>query len=196
MASEIDICNMALGHLGQKSINSLTEARRESQLCKQFYAPTRDFVLRAHPWGFARRQQYLSVVSGMEPAGFEYAYYYPTECLLARKIHNPADEDTPIYFEVSTNPDTGEKVILTDYAQALLIYTVRVKDPLKFDPMFVDALAYKLAGDIAFPLTSKASVAETMFRSFQASLSVAQAVDGNESRPNPKKTCKYIRARR
>ena len=64
MASEVDLCNNALGQLGEDSITSLDDNSKKARLCKRFYPDARDTVLRAYPWRCAIEFQTLNQLSG------------------------------------------------------------------------------------------------------------------------------------
>ena len=56
MASEVDICNLALSHLGDTAtIASLDppEGSAQAEHCARFYPIARDSLLEMHAWGFA-----------------------------------------------------------------------------------------------------------------------------------------------
>jgi hypothetical protein len=59
----VDICNQALAGVGARSsIASLNENSNEARKCLLFYATTRDELLRAAQWNFARKQDYLTLI--------------------------------------------------------------------------------------------------------------------------------------
>ena len=88
MASEIDICNLALSHVGGRPIESFTEGTKEAIECGRFYAFDRDAVLEDHNWNFARKRLDLALTSD-EVSGWTYSYAWPTDCLAPRRIYNP-----------------------------------------------------------------------------------------------------------
>lgn len=51
--ADVDICNLALGRIGASTITALGEGSDESDQCDLYYVPTRQALLRSHPWGFA-----------------------------------------------------------------------------------------------------------------------------------------------
>jgi len=57
MATAVSICSNALRKLGDDPITSLTDDTERARLCNAFYEPTRDAVLRSHPWNFAIERQ-------------------------------------------------------------------------------------------------------------------------------------------
>lgn len=60
----------------------------------------------------------------------------------------------PVPFQVmsiATSPTSASKVIATDMPNAYLVYTANRDDPNMFDAGFTDALAWRLASEIAAP---------------------------------------------
>ena len=94
------IANMALSAIGTRStIASLTEDSTEAQTVSLWYDQTRDGLLRALPWNWARRQVvlalYKSAAGTLEnpngtlpepPRPWRYEYSWPADCLDARYI--------------------------------------------------------------------------------------------------------------
>jgi hypothetical protein len=63
MASETDIYNLALAHVGTRSTIALpTEDSNEARACRRFYAQARDETLTAAWWTFARRTAVLTLL--------------------------------------------------------------------------------------------------------------------------------------
>ena len=80
MASDVEICNIALSNIRAGSINSLDENSLQAQQCKLKYALLRDRMLTEVPWTFNRKIRALSVLT-TEIFNWAYAYQYPTDCL-------------------------------------------------------------------------------------------------------------------
>lgn len=59
-ADETEICNLALGHLGEAPIDSLEEDTAAGRACALYYEQTRDAVLRSHRWNFAQTRELLT----------------------------------------------------------------------------------------------------------------------------------------
>lgn len=186
MTTETDICRLALDHIGAESIASLDESSPEAQYCRRLYPVCRDQVLRDYPWVFAERRKLLAVVTLNDTYGFEYAYQYPPDCLRAISIHQDAAAD-PVPFKVINAGDATGKIILTDQEAAVLVYTFKCTNPGVFDSAFITALAYRLAADLAMPVTRKPVLAETMTRSYRmhiAAAGSADAMEGHEKKTN------------
>ena len=87
MASEVDICNMALSYIRAASINSLTENSLQAQYCKLHYPQARNQMLQDYPWQFAHKIAPLAEIdhstinNGDGIFNYAYAYQYPADCI-------------------------------------------------------------------------------------------------------------------
>jgi len=195
MASEVDICNLALSHIGASAtISSLTEQSEEAFHCNLLYAEIRDSVLRAHPWGFATRHLALSDV-GTPPGNWSYRYAYPNDCLYAREILQTNTALDPVKFEIALGDAYNARVILTDQKSATLIYTYQTTNTLVFDPLFTNALAWRLAAEIAMPLTRDEKRMQQTYNMFTTTLSEAQTFNANESHADINREAAWITGR-
>jgi len=195
MASEVDICNLALSHIGASAtISSLTEQSEEAFHCNLLYADARDSVLRAHPWGFAKRHLALSDV-GTPPGNWSYRYSYPNDAIYAREILQTNTAGDPIKFEVGLADAFNARVILTDQEDAVLVYTYKVTNTLVFDPLFVNALAWKIASDIVMPLTRDQERLKAAYQMYQGAISEAQTFNANESHDDVNREASWITGR-
>ena len=70
MASEVQICNLALAKVGDEQITSLTENSKAARLCNLVYEPMRDTTLRSHPWNFAIQR--VELAASTETPSYEY----------------------------------------------------------------------------------------------------------------------------
>jgi len=195
MASEVDICNLALSHIGASAtISSLTEQSEEAFHCNLLYADARDALLRAYPWGFATRHLALSDV-GDPPGNWSYRYSYPNDCLFAREILQTTSGGDPIDFEIALGDAYNARVILTDQESATLIYTYKVTNTLVFDSLFIVALAWRLASEIAMPLTRDEKRMKTAHLMYQTTISEAQTFNANESQIDRNQEAVWITGR-
>ena len=60
MTTETTICNLALAHLGDERIGSLTDDSEAARACNAVYVLARDGLTRAHPWNFAIQRANLA----------------------------------------------------------------------------------------------------------------------------------------
>lgn len=200
--SEVAICNQALARVGSSEfINSLDEPTTEARACKVLYADARDAVLVAGPWPFATRRALLAEIagSGVPPyagteTGWAFRYALPADCLVAREVwageRNPL---APIPF--ATGYGSTGRVLLADVANAQLEYTAVVVTPAAFDPGFTDALAWRLAGDLALSLQARPDFEPLCRARYEAALSRALATAVGERQQEAPRTNRYLASR-
>lgn len=183
MASVVDICNLALGHIGTKAfISSLTDDSAEAEVCNRFYASTRDAALASAPWPFAKKRADLALLNTTRE-GWAFCYARPSTCLSPRFIWNGLRNpraDQLIPFEQQLD-DAGEALLIcTNQPSAVLVYTARVENPGLYSPQFVSALSWLLASNIVAALNAKPEHARLAFQSWLAGKSEAHAAALNE----------------
>lgn len=197
MASETDICNDALGFIGAKSIQALaTEQTVEARKCRQYYPSARNFVLSDHDWDFAESRVALALVSGVTLYGYTYAYAKPADCLLMRELFNPIPNQKPLKFkEMLKPPDNKSSIIATDVVSAVLIYTVKVTDVNRYSEVFKTALAWKLASDLAIPLTKDVKKQANTLAVYTRYIGEAQMIESNEGEVDTEVVNDFIQSR-
>ena len=70
MASTVDICNLALAHLGDTAtVASIDppEGSAQSEHCARFYPIARDSLLEMHAWNFSMRRINLAQLTNSWP---------------------------------------------------------------------------------------------------------------------------------
>lgn len=194
MASEIQICNMALDELDVAAIQSFTEATKQARVCKRHYEQTRDLLLSKYDWGFARKTATLALLTE-EYDGWDFAYQSPSDCLVPRKIWDSITataynlkfypevysnyKGVKVPFEIRVNSDGSSKVILTNQEDAVLIYTARITDVNAFDVNFIEALYLKLASKMAYPLRKDPNKAKQLLQEHMIAIGEAGVIDAN-----------------
>lgn len=167
MASEVDICNLALSHLGDEATVATIdppEGSPQAGYCARFYPIARDALLEMHTWAFTLRRIQLALLPNSWPA-WQFAYGRPSNTLkllavLPPDAMNDYTTALPGGYGVRIEPqpftaevdDKGRSVIYTNQQDAVLRYTALVKDTTKFPPLFVMALSWHLASLLAGPI--------------------------------------------
>lgn len=175
MAGKIDIVNMALNRLGLATIGSLNDPVPQAQTAAAEFDNARDCVLRDFQWGFAERVLAQAPLAVAAPDGWQYAYAYPSDCLFVRKATR---DGLKIPFKLGDVG--GQTVILCDSGQAEFIYTIRVRVDERLDPLFVDALAWRLAVPLALGVAADQAKAQTANGMYEATLARARLQDAVE----------------
>lgn len=180
MASEVDICNLALGHLGDNAtVASIRppEGSAQAEHCARFYPIARDSLLEMHFWNFAMRRINLAPLEATWPE-WKYGYALPNDVLNVIAVMPPdANDDYASRFVPSDTPQfahnyspviaagrytpqpytievlaDGQHILYTNQENAMLRYTAYVSDTTVFSPLFTMALSWHLASMLAGPI--------------------------------------------
>ena len=193
--SEVTICNLALSRLGHQVITSLTEGTTTADLCNLHYGPTRDAVLRAHPWNFAIYRQALAQDVTTPSFEFDFRYALPTSPYCLKVIRTDWEANgfsgTAIYgfpgqmgYADFGMPYRIEgRFLLCNESTVSIEFIGRVTDVAQFDDLFTDLLAQRLAAEMCVRLTDNQSAAKTLWDIYTAKLAEARTTDAQEGTP-------------
>lgn len=187
MASDVDIANMALAHLGDATnVASISppEASPQARWCARFFPVARDAVLEMHEWNFATRRQTGALIASTIDQ-WQYSYAMPANAIKVLAVLDSQAQDDygeSLYVKEGTRTadgfiypqafsgavitpqdfvvetlEDGTKVIYTNQKDALIRYIARVTDASKFSSLFSLALSYMLASFIAGPMLKGAT---------------------------------------
>jgi hypothetical protein len=159
-----------------------TELTEAAQLCRLHLAAAIQETLRDFPWPFATRYATLQLLGGTVGVpvnrDWQYSYRRPSDCIFERRIavvRSGAVDPTPPPFQLSFDNTDGR--IFTNQPAAILEYTARPDCSAgRGDPLFVDALTWKLASQLAGPLTRVADVTVMCEAQYKAALDKALEV--------------------
>lgn len=220
MASEVDICNAALGELGDSAtVASISPPSGSVQAvhCARFYPIARDALLEMHTWGFATKRVQPALLAETPPAPWAYVYQAPSDVLNFLAILDPNATDeysaglaqygnvsgsynanvglyTPQPFATEVDAK-GNQVIYTNQQFAMLRYSGRVTDTTTFSPLFIEGLTKLLKSKLAGPVIKGAegrAEAKSALQEFQAWFALATASDANQHRQKPAQSVDWI----
>jgi hypothetical protein len=170
--SKTSICNKALRKLGAKALMNVdTDNTRESNLCKQSYDSVLQEVLRMHNWNFAVFRQSLVLDASGSPA-YQYnnRFILPTIPIFIRLLA----VQNNIEFRLENN------FLVTNAATVNIKFIGKETDPNKYDSLFIECLASRLAYEIGYSITSDESRTARTKQDFIESLSLARDRDNLE----------------
>lgn len=201
MASEVDICNLALARLGDNAtVASIDppEGSAQAEHCARFYAIARDSLLEMHAWKFAIRRVQLAKLAAPS-RGWSFAYAVPNGAikLLGVLPATASNDDETQPYEVESGAD-GATIILANQEDASLRFVARVTDTTTFSPLFVDALAWLLASYLAGPVLkgdAGAAMSKACLQSFLLAFSNAKVSDANQRKARPEHAPAWIAGR-
>jgi len=176
MATEVDICNLALAHLGDDAtIASLNppEGSAQAEKAARFYPIARNTLLEVHTWNFAAKRGNLALTANTLDQ-WDYAYVAPADMMTPVAVISPTAQndyatrmssgDTPGGITSNYSPTivAGQyspqqfavegTLIYTNQENAMLRYQASVTDASAFSPLFVITLSWHLASMLAGPV--------------------------------------------
>jgi len=184
MASETAICNLALALIGSNSIINLSDESKRARLCKQFFPMLRDEMLRGHPWNFAVTEATLAESAATPLYGFTKIFSLPSDFLRLVSTEDYREG----YRLQGGNIHASVDVLRVNYIQ-------RVADTERFDPSFVTAFAYRLAMDLALPLSDDNNLRNLMVGSYRNAVSTARSMDAQENPVTPIEADEWLDSR-
>jgi hypothetical protein len=171
--SVVEICNAALSNIKQSPISALNDSNDKERQCKILYPFIRDRLLRSHTWNFAEKRRVLAASAETPPFEFDHYYILPADCIRALRLYGT---ECPFRVEEGT-------LLATDADTANLIYTARIENVARFDPVFTTTLVYMLAAELAMVLHSNNQLADRLRNQAEAELRMAKMYDGQEGTP-------------
>jgi hypothetical protein len=181
--NDTQLCNLALAEIGDSyTITDINETSNQAAVCRLFFDPTRDAMLRAHQWNFARALSDLSALSTDPVFGWDYQFPLPSDFIRLVEFNGLDAWTTEDDFQIANGP-SGGLVLLTDEDEASIVYIKRVTDANLFDPLFVEAFTLKLAARICTKLTKDDAIKDRLTKEAKEALGRARQTDANESRP-------------
>ena len=171
--SPADMVNMGLRRIGYKlRVGSLYDGSNAAKVALDIYSQTRDELFAASDYGFCERNVNLTLLKSAPANGYFppnnwnpatnppppwlFEYTYPADCLKVRAVKpqptfvlDPDPQPWVFAVENDVGYDPPAKVILCNVANALLVYTGQVTDPLDWEPGFVEEFAAALAERLA-----------------------------------------------
>jgi hypothetical protein len=191
----IDIWNLALNKIGvTKVVTSESQDVVEARTCLRIWPDIRDEVLADYPMPFSKAQAVLVEDTVTTRFGWEHVYTLPSGFLAARFLMCGelrialVEADARAPFEIMLNDAATGQILCCDLAEDdidALVYTHQITDVSAFPPAFVDAVAWRLAVELALSIKKDANGAERAMQAYQMKIrdSFAQQLRGNREDP-------------
>jgi hypothetical protein len=172
MASEVQICNMALTRLGAASIVSLTDGTTSANLCNTLIDNLSYRVMIQGSWTTTIFRAELAQSAFPPEYDYAYAYQLPTspKCL---KVLDVAG-DPFIEYKVE-----GDK-LLTDESEIFLRYIGVPASTEDYGPLLTEAIEVLLASYLAYPLTANKELAMGLKKEYEELLLNSLTIDGQQ----------------
>jgi len=181
MASNVEICNLALSLLGSDPITSLENPESKiEQLCALQYPLMRDAVLEEVEWSFAvRRYANDSPVVATPEWGYQYKFQIATDILRVTFCSDNSDE---LLYNPQFQWVVEDDFILCNSTQIYYRTINTIEDTTKFSTLFIQALAARLAMEMCIPLTENLKMYEGLVNMYAAKMQKAKTMDNMQGK--------------
>lgn len=186
MASVVDVANRALTKLGAARIVSLSDDNKQARSINSCFYTLLEAELRQNRWTFAIYRTTLPALADAPTFGYKYQYALPADFLrldMINDMYPSVSLDNYISTEVADYAIENKK-ILTDLDAPLKIrYGANVTDPNIWDPLFIEALACRLAAEICEDLTQSTPKRQQAWTEYRQALQMAKRANAIERPP-------------
>lgn len=188
--SVVAICNIALQKLEASRISSLEDDStnaRESNAC---YEHCRNLELRAHAWNFAKKRAQLAADATEPDFDYDAAYPLPSDYL---RLLMPTTEGLDWRIE---SHEGQTSILSNDGAPLEITYIAKITDPTKFDPLFDEMVACRMAKQMCKKITGSNTKKDDIDDDYDAAKAEAKRLNAFENTPIEQGEDGWLSARR
>jgi len=193
-SSETEIVNSALIKIGEATITSLQDDREQAQVAARQYPLKRDELIRSFQWNFAVARTTLAPEAQAPAFGFSSQFLMPTDALRIISLWDETVDDRN-YTGTRMDWKVEGRLILANANTLSIFYLRRVTNVLEFDPMFAEALAWSLAADLAYALSTGPQMLQQTREGFNQAIRQARLADAIETKPEVLQSSEWLEAR-
>lgn len=180
VTSKVNICNMALSHLGNfGTVSNIDTPSNDKEITFSiWYDICRQSLLKMVMPNFAISRNIVAQLSETPPFGYAFYYEYPNNCLKVLGIGNARDKQNNYAVE--------ENKIATDadFEDGLELRFIKdVTDVNQFSPEFKVLLSRWLAAHVCLDITQDATKATALWKEMPSHMSSLSGVNAQENMP-------------
>jgi hypothetical protein len=197
--------NLALDHLGQPEIASMSDQTTRARAIRVQFATVRRTLLRREWWNFATGWVTPAADATPNSGPLKIRYVLPQECLRVRFVNdqNNCDIGADSWAVESATATIGgvpveSMVLVSNTATPLACYTKDVTLPRLWDDLFLEVFSYELASKLARKIGRSQGTADGLHKTAEEKLITAAGTDSKEkARESDRKrpTASYVSAR-
>lgn len=204
---KVDVWNKALHKIGQtEAIQDEGEDRLAASICRRQHDDCLEEALgmNGRDWSFARRQVRPAKIASSR-VGWANTYALPEDFITAQAIISGGQRFalTPhegrIAYELQANDAGDGRVLCTDYefeSDDALEYTFRNENVIAWTALFISAMAWRLAAELALAIPKNPNLSLACSESYFGTLAQAYSQDLNSQTPDQPLEAESLRARR
>ena len=197
MATNVDICNLAITQLGERgSITGINppDGSDWAAQCSRYYPIALRRLFEEYDWSFSQTRARLNKLSSFDSElyGYRFAYGLPSDCVRVTRVSkineidstNPHMAEKPNNYEIQFSTTTQNRILLTNVDEAFVQYTAYKDVPALFPTYFIEALVLGLSVYLVGPIKRSdpaATMAQNLRQAYEQSLSKAKTADAQNS---------------
>lgn len=197
--------NLALGHIGQPEIASMSDDNTRARAIRLHFPTVRRALLRRQWWNFATT--WISPAADVTPGAglLKTRYPLPAECLRVRFVQtqNNCDIGADAWAVESASAEIGgvpveTMVLVVNIASPLVCITRDVTLPRLWDDLFLDVFTLMLASRLAKKLGRSQGTADGLKKDADEMLITAAGTDSKEKAregDNRRPTASFVSSR-
>lgn len=172
MASDVDICNMALSKLAADRITSFDDNTISAKECKAVYNMIVRYVQAKGPWTTNMFRTGLAQTNIVPSFGFAYAYQLPVYPLNLRVLKINEDDIGDVNYRIE------DGLLLSNEAAVSILYIGLLTDSQTFGPYLEESIIDHLVAQMAYKFTGQQQVAEGAVKYAETHLQELLNLDG------------------
>lgn len=179
MASKVDLINRGLTKLNAKRLTSINDGTKNSADANAVYDGILEEVLASFPWNFATRRVTLARLAAAPLYRYDFQFRIPPEPKCLKVWEAVADNQTPTKLYVIEGDDEGQ-LLLTNFTAIDIKFTVKVIDTERYSPWFVESFVTRLSAELAYPVTGKRALKESLMKEYYFDIQIAGVNEGQQ----------------
>lgn len=178
---QLSIINSALIKISESPLSTNDGSRRAVFAFGQYDA-LRRALLRSYRWNFAMKRAFLAPTLTPPLFGFGKKCELPNDCLQLHGVFDTSEPDQNYTTGRFAHRVEGRSLLVNLDAPGIF-YTADIDNTSLFDPLFAEALAWKIAADLAYALTTGPQAAQAAQQGFAMAVRDARFANAIEGTP-------------
>ena len=179
-ADPTQVANQALGWLGAKRITSFLDNSVEAGLIRENFDFIRDAVLEDRVWTFADSAFTLSAPTPHGWDNGEHMFLIPSNVLRVYRCYSEPPGGGHLGRRLHGWRREGANIVCSQDGPIYVKATLRITDPDRWTAAFTQALAARLAADLAIPITKSRQLQADLWSIYQSKMRDAAATDASQ----------------
>lgn len=175
MATQTEICNLALDRIGDHIIQNITDGTPTANTCLRIYDTILEEVLRSANWNCAIERSELTENAETPPFEWEHSFALPEDPKCLRVIQM---EDASSIFKVEG------RNLLTNEAVCKIKWVGKIVNPDHLDALCTKAFYLSMAVAMAYNRTGVNTVKNGLMQELSDTLAEAKSIDALEGDPD------------